>query len=109
MRNWARKTVTKQARDTGTGSGSDATVSDGALADEFHVLWSIVCGYYGAPTAGSLKVEFGGVIKWQVDLPTAGPFRVKFPRGLYTGTKNEAMVVTLADGQEGKDLNITYS
>lgn len=109
MRNVARKAVTIWGRHTDVASGTDALAGRGALADEFHVLWAIQCAYYAAPTAGALQVAFGGVVKWKVDLAAAGPFTIRFPRGLYTGIKNESMWVTLAEGSQAKDLNITYS
>lgn len=109
MRSWNRKVVTRYGLDIAVASGAAATAGPSANAEEFFVLWSISGVYFSAPTAGAVVVAFGGVTKWKVDISDANPFDIVFPRGLYTGTKNEALLVTLADGSQEKDLNITYS
>lgn len=67
---------------------------------EYLVLDEIHYSYDQAPTGGALTVKFGGVTKWSVNVPPAvfPPKPVRFPRGLYTGTVDEALLVELAAG-----------
>ena len=88
-------------------SGVTLTKTISAIADEYHVIDSVHCSYAAACT-GKLTIAFGGVTKWEVDIPTAGMQPFEFPRGLYTGTLNEACVFTMADGSQAKRLTVTY-
>ncbi len=109
MRHLNRGMATRNDFDIARAAGAAATAGPSAAAEHAFVLWSIYGLYFVSPTSGSLIVAFGGVTKWKVDITDANPFEILFPRGLYTGTKNEALLVTLADGSQEKDLNITYS
>ena len=89
------------------GSGGALTATIAAIADEYHVVDSVHCSYAAACT-GKLTIAFGGVTKWEVDIPTAGMQPFEVPRGLYTGTLNEACVLTMVDGSQAKRLTVTY-
>jgi len=92
-----------------------AVVTIAAVANQFHVVDSIHFGFDVATDAAkNLLITFGGTTKFSIDIPLAvtnvGPHEMVFPRGLYTKTLNEAVVVTLsADGAGaiGK-VNVTY-
>ena len=87
-----------------------AIVTIPAIADGYHVIDSIDAGFDSAPAAAKkLNVTFGGVEKWAIDIPAnigaCKPPPFTFPRGLYTGTDNEEVIVTLAadnGGAKGK-------
>jgi hypothetical protein len=90
-------------------SGSDATVPISANADHTWVVDEIWCSYAAAPTSGSLSVAIGGTTVFQQDITDAGEHYFPFTGGLYNaGTKNEAVLVTLADGGQAKQLFVSY-
>ncbi|MHC4176280.1 MAG: hypothetical protein ACYSWU_02170 [Planctomycetota bacterium] len=93
---------------------NDAVCTVTADANQFWCLDTIHGGYAGdAGGALKLNVTINAVEVWAVDLGDAlsnsGPFEFHFPRGLYSTTKNQAMVVTLAaDAAQAAALSITY-
>lgn len=76
-------------------ANADATITIAAVADEFHVIDSIHLSVDGAVTTGEFLVKFAGSRKLQLHTRTAaaGIFEFLFPRGLYTGTVNEEVLV----------------
>lgn len=78
-----------------------AVVTLAAETNTVHVLHAAHGGYDAAPTAGKLlTIAIGGSTVRAIPVAVAGPFSIKFPRGL-RGTKNQALVVTLAAGGAG--------
>lgn len=88
-----------------------AAITIAADGTQYWVIDSIHCSYkLGSGTTGKLTVAFGGTTKHEEDIAANGIYERLFPRGLYTGTKNEACVITLAAGGTsvvGK-VNCTY-
>lgn len=98
-------------------AGVATTITVGADAGQFWVLTSVSFGYdRQAALAGELTVTFGGVVKLHLYVPigaaVAGPYTHVFRKGLYTGAKNEEMVVTFSSPGEFSwaygIVNITY-
>lgn len=77
---------------------TESTASIVAENDEFTVIDAIHASYRGGSPAGTLAVAFAGVDKWKVGLDGVGDWEIRFPRGLYAGTKNEEVDVTLGAG-----------
>lgn len=84
---------------------TDAVGTISAVANEAWVLDWITFGYDVANVAAeSLVVTFGGTTKFEVDIPLNGtlnepitfPHHIEFSKGLYTGTLNEEVLVTLS-------------
>jgi hypothetical protein len=88
-------------------SGTDAVVTIPASADEFWAIDWITWSYDDVPTGGNLQVSIGGVVVWQVDITAGGPGHIEFEKALY-GLKNQAVVVTLADGSVANKVNVRY-
>lgn len=88
-------------------SGTAAVVTIPANADEFWAIDWITWSYAGTPTNGNLQVSIGGVVVWQVDITVGGPGHIEFKRPLY-GAKNQAVVVTLANGGVANKVNVRY-
>jgi len=90
-------------------SGTDAVVTIAADPNEFWVLdwvsWSYGDGLVAAD--GNLTISIGGVVVWQVDITTAGPGHIEFEKPIY-GAKNQAVVITLADGTAKNKVNVRY-
>ncbi len=113
MRGEANKdTVQKNAAKLDAAANASATITVAAIANEYHVLRSVDFSYDGTPT-GQLSVSFGSpvaVIKERVDVVTAGPQNLQYPRGLYRGATNEPMEVSLVAGGSGVTgkVSITY-
>ncbi len=86
-----------------------------AVADHHTVIDSIHVGFDGAmDDAKKLNVTFGGTEKWAQYLSEGsvgiGPHDFTMPRGLYTGTLNEEVIVTLAAPSNGAkgSASVTY-
>lgn len=87
-----------------------------AVADQYWCIDSIHAGFTGAPAAvKKLNVTINAVEVWAVDIGAAlnscGPHEFLFPRGLYSGALNQAVVVTLeASGDAGESgiVAVTY-
>lgn len=96
--------------DTVTANGADAVVTIDADAAEAWVIDEIVVSAGSITATATLTVAFGGVTKFQVDISAAGVFPFTFEHGLMTGTKNEAVVVTLPDlgGADIGKVNVNY-
>lgn len=88
-----------------------AVVTLAADTEAYHVIDSIHASFDAAPAAAKkINVTFGGVEKWGQEVAVQGTWEFLFPRGLYTGTKNEAVVITLAadtGGASGR-MNVSY-
>ena len=91
--------VKQTTSDYGTAAAATAVVlTYAALPGLAHRLHSIIASYSAAPTGGTLKVEDGsGVTVFQCHITAAGPTVIPLPVGLI-GSKNTALVVTLASG-----------
>lgn len=96
----------KLARAT-TASGTAAVVTIAAKADEFWVIDWITWSYDDDPVGGRLTVEIGGVLVWDIDITVGGPGHIEFTGALY-GSKNQAVVVTLANGGAAQKVNLRY-
>jgi len=79
-----------------------------ASGDDFHVIDWIAGSYAGGPTNGLLTVTIGGTLVFQVAITAGGPFYFDFKHPLYTQVKNQAVVITLADGGVASRLNVRY-
>jgi hypothetical protein len=108
-----KRAVELNAFDVGDNEIADVTIA--ASAGEYWVLDSIQYGYSQAPsTRGFLVVSFADVTKMGLYVPVsigaAGPHTIRFPKGFYTGTKNEKLIVSLSGGGAGTFgvVNITY-
>jgi hypothetical protein len=88
-------------------AGLDAVVTIAANAVEFWVIDWITWSYSNVPTAGKLTVTIGGTVVWEVDVTVGGPGHVEFTGALY-GAKNQAVVVTLANGAVTQKVNVRY-
>ncbi len=105
-------TVQKYASDLDGIAGGKSQLSIAAVSGQHHVIDSIHWSY-GADhsTTGDLNVTFGGVAKYRTKnaraLGSVGS--VEFPGGLYTGTLNEVVLVTLeATDAAVPKVNCTY-
>lgn len=90
---------------------ADCTVTIAADAEHYWVIDAIHFGIIeDANTVVLIGVAFGGVTKFQTYAKLAGNHPIEFPKGLYTGTKNEAVVVTASDpaGTATAQLNVLY-
>lgn len=94
------------ARNTAS-AGTAAVVTIAAKADEFWAIDWISWSYSADPTAGRLTVEIAGTVVWEVDVTVGGPGHVEFTGPLY-GAKNQAVVVTLANGSVTQKVNVRY-
>lgn len=82
-------------------------------AGEQNVIDWVLCSYGAAPTAGLLTItnvaQMNGVATTvSTDVTAGGTLPIHFgDRGL-RGVLAAAMVITLADGSQAKDLNVGY-
>lgn len=106
--NYADKDATPSFDNDAQPSGTPAVVTVAADAEQFWVLDWISWSYDSTPTSGNLKVEIGGTTVWQVDITSGGPGHIEFDKPLYVPTKNQSLVVTLADGTVANKVNIRY-
>lgn len=80
-------------------AATDAVVTLAAAETKFHVLDWVAYSYSASPTGGALTVTIGGTTVFQVAITAAGPGMFDFSDApIYTITKNQAMVITLASG-----------
>lgn len=78
-------------------AGSAVTITIDAEAGVYHVLEWVAWSYSAAAGTGRLTVSLGGTTVLDMDIRDAGPGSLVLSEAaLYTGTKNEALVVTLA-------------
>lgn len=76
-----------------------AAITVAAETENYWVLDFISWSYSAAPTGGKLTVTINAVSVYEVDITAAGPGVIDFAHHpLYTGVKNQALVVTLAAG-----------
>ena len=83
-----------------------ATETDGA-----RVIDEVFVSFDKAFAAGKqFKIEFGGTVKFDVDLLAAGLHPFRWRNGLMTGIKNEAVVLTMAADTGGAiaTINVNY-
>lgn len=88
-------------------SGTAAVVTIAADNEEFWAIDWISWSYGGDPTSGNLQVSIGGVVVWQIDITVGGPGHIEFEKPIY-GLKNQAVVVTLANGGVANKVNVRY-
>ena len=82
-------------------SNTAAVVTYAAVTDRQHSVSGVAWSYSAAPTGGNLKIEDGsGTTVFSIDITAAGPGVVYFtpPK---TGTRNTALIITLAAGGSG--------
>lgn len=79
-----------------------------ASPEHFHVIDWIAGSYASTPTNGLLTVTIGGTLVFQVAITAGGAFHFEFDRPLYVPTKNQEVIVTLADGGVVSRLNVRY-
>ena len=97
--NYADKGTTPELlKNLASAAATAATLTKAADASEFWVVDWITWSYSAAPTGGKLTVALGGVSYLEVDITAGGPGQLQFDHPLYTGTKNEALLITLASG-----------
>lgn len=91
--------VKQTSSDKATAAANTAVVITYAAVPGFaHALHSIIASYSAAPTGGKVTIEDGaGTTVFEADITAAGPTTIPFPVGLM-GTKNTALVITLAAG-----------
>jgi hypothetical protein len=91
--------VKQTTSDTTTSTAHTAvSITYAALAGLAHAIHSLIVSYHGGTASGELKVEDGvGTTVFSIVLPAAGVYIIPFPVPLL-GSKNTALVVTLADG-----------
>ncbi|MHC4176281.1 MAG: hypothetical protein ACYSWU_02175 [Planctomycetota bacterium] len=105
--------VQKYAYKLDAAAGADADIAIAAVAGEHHVIDSIHYSYDVNHSGGDcyLSVTFGSTVVLKIeDYQAYGNAKdMRFPRGLYTGTKNEAVAIKLNGlaGVTGK-VNCTY-
>jgi hypothetical protein len=97
--------------DVSTPAANTAAVVTYAAAASYkaHLLHGIYWSYSGVPTGGNVKVEDGsGNVIFSADITAAGPGFLPFnpPR---RGTKNRAMIITLAAGGDGISGKLSLS
>jgi len=78
-----------------------AVVTVAAVEEEIHVVVYILLSYNAAPTNGRLTVVSGSTTLLDQDITSEGLAPLPIEAGIHNGTKNEAMVVTLAAGGSG--------
>lgn len=105
--NFADPAAEPQFSTAAQASGTEAVITIPANADQFWCLDWISWSYGGTPTNGNLQVSIGGVVVWQIDITVGGPGHIYFKPGLY-GRKNQAVVVTLANGGVANKVNVRY-
>lgn len=90
-------------------SGSATVITIAASESDFWVIdwiaWSYGSGLIAAN--GLLTIAIGGVTVFQVDITTAGPGHLEFKKPLY-GSRNQPVVITLANGTTTGKLNVRY-
>jgi len=89
-------------------SGTPAIVTIAADPEEFWAIDWIAWSYAGTPTNGNLQVTINGVVVFSIDITAGGPGIFQFNRALYTGVKNQEVVITLADGGVANKVNVRY-
>lgn len=87
-------------------SGTACVVTLSALTREYRVVDWISYSYSASPTNGKLTVTIAGVTKYEIDITAAGPDHVDLSHAPIYGEKNEAVVVTLADGTVNQKLTV---
>lgn len=95
----SRVPVKQTTADTETSAADTAVaITYAAVAGIAHALHSLIVSYSGGTATGELKVEDGaGVTVFSVVLPAAGIHIIPFDSPL-CGSKNTALVITLAAG-----------
>lgn len=88
-------------------AGGAATVTIAAIADERHVIDAILYSYAAAPTSGSVTVAHGSTTL-KLAITDAGWGIIPFPGGYDAPDQNQAVVITLADGTQVKNLIVRY-
>lgn len=77
-----------------------------------HVIDWVMASYAAAPTAGVLTISgiqgSAGAVTWSQDITAAGPAPFYFREPGMRGLVNGAVVITLIDGGQAKDLNVAY-
>lgn len=83
-------------------ANTDAVITVTADSNQFWVLDWIAFSYDGNPTGGKITVEIGGVVAMELSVTSAGLQHLDFSTApVYTETKNQSMVITLAAGGAG--------
>lgn len=94
-------------------AGADAVITIAAVADRIHVVDAIYYSFSAAPASiETLTVAYAGVTLWQIDIPAAAVDfdPIIFPRGLFSRTANQAVVITLTGtgGAQVAKVNVSY-
>lgn len=98
------------AGDVSATADTAAVVTVAADAAQEWVVTSVHWSYTAAPTGGSLTIALDGD-DFVIDISLTGASYYEFPSGLRVGSKNTALVVTLAAGGGGISgkLCVVYS
>jgi len=105
--------ITRLAVNTAA-SGAASIITLAASTDgSQHVIDFVDGSYAAAPTGGVLTItgcasSTNTSLTWSVDITSAGAFHFTFPPSGLRGVVDTAMVITLADGSQAKDLNVGY-
>ena len=98
--------VVKNAKQT-SGANAAQTLTVAAIANEYHVLDAIHVSFDRAiSTPGKLLiVSFGANSVFETDISIFGQWPILLPGGLYNGTFNTAMTVTIPAGGTANTLS----
>lgn len=88
-------------------SGTAAAVSLNTSSGGTPALYTVTFGYAVNPTNGNITIAQGGTTLLDMDILDTAVYHWTFPEGLYDPTSTSKIVVTLADGSQDKELNVT--
>ena len=85
---------------------ASAVITLPAVEKSVNVVNSIDWSFSGSPTSAELTVAIDGVVKWRVDVTSAGPGSKEWGRAGIFGEINQSVIVTLTAGGPGTTGNI---
>lgn len=95
-------------------SGANGVITLAAPTDgSQHVIDQVIWSYAAAPNTGGMTISgiansAGSAITLTIDITAAGHDDIKFGSAGLRAVKNTAVVVTLIDGSQDKELNVIY-
>ena len=88
-------------------TGSDAVLTLATSADGLPALYSVTFGYATA-SAGNITIVHGSTTLLDIDIIDDTAYHWTWEKGLYAPDEvGTAIVVTLLDGSEDKELNVS--
>ena len=102
--------ITKVASKLDAAANVLASISVAPGTEEFVVVDTVQVSYAGGTPSGLLTLNFVAGAQWVVQLEAEGEWDIQFPRGFYTGVKDQTMQVLLSAGGVGTTgkVNILY-